>query len=145
MDSSQTVRLGDLTLPNQGMRQDWVFVYSPLTHKLFAGVGGATTSEGFSNVDGIIGFGPTSLTKGVLSPNTTGTVTTITDNAYDQQKIPADILGVYFAPTYQTSEKNGELTLGGIDSSRVQGSVQYTPKSTQSDVNGESIVLIVRL
>jgi cathepsin E len=43
-------------------------------------IGAASTAEGFGDVDGILGVGPTGLTVGKLSPDTNASVPTVTDN-----------------------------------------------------------------
>ncbi|KAF4455965.1 putative aspartic proteinase precursor [Fusarium austroafricanum] len=67
-------------------------------------IGAAKSATGFSGVDGIIGFGPQGL-------------------------IPSEVLGVSFRPESgsDTNDANGELTLGGTDSSKYSGSIQYFP------------------
>jgi hypothetical protein len=85
----------------------------------------ASTSTGFDGVDGILGVGPVDLTDGTVK--NTGEVPTVTDNLYSQGTIPANSLGVFFAPTTSTSTKNGELTFGGADTSKISGSLSYVP------------------
>lgn len=95
-------------------------------------VGVAFESQGFSDVDGILGIGPVDLTVGTLYPATTSTVPTVTDNLFNQGLIPANQVGIYFAPTTQQSVQNGELTYGGTDSSKYTGTISYTPVTTTS-------------
>jgi hypothetical protein len=49
------------------------------------------------------------------------------DNLYSQGSISTEVLGVSFAPESgsDTSDTNGELTLGGTDSSKYSGSITY--------------------
>ncbi|GAB5586440.1 hypothetical protein Unana1_01340 [Umbelopsis nana] len=95
-------------------------------------VGDASSATGFSGVDGIIGFGPDDLTSGTVS--NTNVVPTIVDNAYSQGLISTKVLGVYFEPISgsSTTSNNGELTLGGVDSSKYSGSITYTPITSTS-------------
>ncbi|KAH8557088.1 family A1 protease [Umbelopsis sp. PMI_123] len=95
-------------------------------------IGDATSATGFSGVDGIIGFGPTILTEGTVSSTTE--VPTIIDNAYSEGLISTKVLGVYFAPISgsSTTSNNGELTLGGVDSSKYTGSITYTSITSTS-------------
>lgn len=90
-------------------------------------IGAATSSQGFSGVDGIIGFGPVDLTQGTVS--NANTVPTFMDNLYKQGSISTEVLGVYFHPESgsDTDDTNGELTLGGTDSSKYSGSLTYFP------------------
>lgn len=50
----------------------------------------------------------------------------MTDNLASQGTIPEEILGVYYAPTTSESDENGELTFGGVDSSKTTSSITYT-------------------
>ncbi|KAK7420549.1 hypothetical protein QQX98_002748 [Neonectria punicea] len=88
-------------------------------------IGAATSASGFSGVDGIIGFGPVDLTEGTVS--NVNTVPTFLDNLYGQGSISTEVLGVSFKPESgsDTSDTNGELTLGGTDSSKYTGSITY--------------------
>ncbi|GIZ40744.1 hypothetical protein CKM354_000407100 [Cercospora kikuchii] len=93
-------------------------------------LGAATSASGFNGVDGIIGFGPADLTQGTVS--NANTVPTFMDNLYSQGSIAREVLGVYFRPESgsDTDDANGELTLGGTDSSKYSGSIQYFPQLT---------------
>ncbi|KIL59248.1 hypothetical protein M378DRAFT_14952 [Amanita muscaria Koide BX008] len=106
-----TVTIGSLVIPNQS-------------------IGVATTSTGFAGTDGIIGIGPVDLTVGTLSPDTNTPIPTVTDNAYAQGSLTADQIGISFEPTTSTSVQNGELTWGGVDSTKYTGSITYTPVTT---------------
>ncbi|SPJ78649.1 probable aspartic proteinase precursor [Fusarium torulosum] len=93
-------------------------------------IGAASKSTGFSGVDGIIGFGPVGLTKSTVS--NANTVPTFLDNLYTQGSISSEVLGVSFRPESgsDTDDTNGELTLGGTDSSKYSGSITYFPTLT---------------
>ncbi|CEI41856.1 hypothetical protein FVEN_g3800 [Fusarium venenatum] len=90
-------------------------------------IGAASSATGFSGVDGIIGFGPVGLTSGTVS--NVNTVPTFMDNLYSQGSISSEVLGVSFRPESGSddSDTNGELTLGGVDSSKYSGSITYFP------------------
>ena len=90
-------------------------------------IGVASTSTGFQGVDGIFGVGPVDLTSGTVS--NVNTVPTFLDNLYKQGSISTESLGVSFRPESgsDTSDTNGELTLGGTDSSKYTGAIQYFP------------------
>jgi len=96
-------------------------------------IGSARSSQGFDGVDGIFGLGPADLTEGTVSG--TSTVPTFMDNLRSQGTISTEVLGVYFKPESgsDTGDTNGELTLGGTDSSKYTGSITYFPKSTSGD------------
>lgn len=93
-------------------------------------IGAASRSTGFQGVDGIVGFGPVGLTRGTVS--NANTVPTFMDNLYSQGSISTEVLGVYFAPIAGTgtSSTNGELTLGGTDSSKYSGAISYFSQLT---------------
>lgn len=93
-------------------------------------IGSASRSQGFQGVDGIIGFGPVALTQGTVS--NANTVPTFMDNLYKQGSISTEVLGVYFKPESgsDSNDNNGELTLGGTDSSKYSGSISYYPRIT---------------
>ncbi|KAL7952320.1 putative aspartic protease [Trichoderma compactum] len=90
-------------------------------------VGSARSSSGFEGVDGIIGFGPVDLTEDTVS--NANTVPTFLDNLYSQGSISTEVLGVSFKPESgsDSDDTNGELTLGGTDSSKFTGSLTYFP------------------
>jgi len=90
----------------------------------------ANSSTGFSGVDGVFGFGPVDLTEGTVQGMPT--VPTFMDNLYSQGTIATEVLGVYFHPESgsDTGDTNGELTLGGVDTTKYSGTLSYVPKST---------------
>ncbi|KAF8236774.1 aspartic peptidase A1 [Tricholoma matsutake] len=90
-------------------------------------IGVATTSTGFSGVDGIIGIGPVDLTYGTLTNQPNTAIPTVTDNLFSQNIISANEIGISFEPTTQPQVLNGELTWGGTDSSKYTGAISYTP------------------
>ncbi|KAK2465754.1 hypothetical protein APHAL10511_002298 [Amanita phalloides] len=90
-------------------------------------IGVASTSSGFSGYDGILGIGPVYLTKGTLSPHSSATIPTVTDNAFSQRTISANAIGISFRPTSTSASQNGELTWGGLDRNRFTGSIRYAP------------------
>jgi len=93
-------------------------------------IGDGTRSTGFEGVDGIIGFGPVDLTEDTVSGSTT--VPTVMNNLLSQGTITTQVLGVSFAPESGSDEDdtNGELTLGGTDSTKFTGAITFTPKTT---------------
>lgn len=103
-----TVTLGGLTVSKQSF-------------------GGASSASGFNGVDGILGLGPVGLTKNTVS--NTNLVPTFLDNLYSQGSIATEVIGVSFRPESgsDNDDVNGELTLGGIDSSKYSGSITYFP------------------
>ncbi|PCH40297.1 acid protease [Wolfiporia cocos MD-104 SS10] len=93
-------------------------------------IGVASSAQGFSGVDGILGVGPVDLTQGTVS--NTNEVPTVTDNLYSQGTISTESLGISFEPSTSAEVANGELTFGGTDSTRHTGSITYTPITTTS-------------
>jgi len=88
-------------------------------------IGVASSSQGFEGVDGIIGIGPVDLTEDTVKK--TNTVPTVTDNLYSQGTISEEVIGIYFAPTTENGDVNGELTFGGVDTSKTTGAINYVP------------------
>lgn len=80
-------------------------------------------------IDGILGVGPSSLSRDTVYPDQSRTVPTIVDTAFDRRKITTRQLGVYFEPTISRYDQNGEITIGGIDYGRTKGSLMWTPRS----------------
>ncbi|KAI0741300.1 acid protease [Daedaleopsis nitida] len=95
-------------------------------------LGVATSSGGFDGVDGILGIGPVDLTVDTLSPDTTSTVPTVTDNLFAQGIIPEDLVAVSFEPSNSIEIVNGELTWGGTDSSKFVGALNFAPLTRTS-------------
>ncbi|KAG1754954.1 aspartic peptidase domain-containing protein [Suillus paluster] len=93
-------------------------------------IGVASTSTGFTGVDGIVGIGPLDLTEGTLTNEQTTTIPTVTDNLYTQGIISEMVVGVSFEPTSTTLSTNGELTFGGTDATKYTGTLAYTPLTT---------------
>lgn len=58
------------------------------------------------------------------------TVPTFMDNLYSQGLISTEVLGVSFRPEAgaDSNDLNGELTLGGVDSTKYNGTLTYFPK-----------------
>lgn len=91
-------------------------------------VGAASSATGFNGVDGILGLGPVDLTQGTVKG--VSSVPTFMDNLYNQGSISTEVLGVSFRPESgsDTNDANGELTLGGTDSTKYSGSISYFPQ-----------------
>ncbi|KAG2078091.1 aspartic peptidase A1 [Suillus decipiens] len=104
----------------------------------------ASSSSGFSGVDGILGIGPVDLTKGSLIKLPTTTIPTVTDNLYEQNVIPHHVVSVFFEPSNSKTNTIGGLTFGGVDPTKYTGDIAYThvttanPASTYWGIN-ESI------
>lgn len=108
---TDTVTLGSFVVKNQGL-------------------GAASSSSGFSGVDGILGLGPVDLTAGTTSRGEL--IPTVIGNGASQGTI-APIVSIYFHQTNSTSGlKNGEITYGGTDSSKLASSIQYFPITKSS-------------
>jgi len=86
-------------------------------------IGVGKSSQEFEGTDGLLGLGPEDLTEGTFS--SVSEAPTVIQNAYSQGLIPLQLLGVSFAPCSSTDCTNGELDLGGIDTSKTTSSVSY--------------------
>ncbi|KZT01727.1 acid protease [Laetiporus sulphureus 93-53] len=114
----------------------------------------ASYAEGFSGVVGILNFylGPEDLTYGTLSDENE-CIATVTQNAYSQDLIDVEEIGVSFEPTTSDSDTKGVITFGGVDSSLyteedvtssspaskyvgIEQSIQYGTESIMSSVAG---------
>ncbi|PIL28665.1 transporter [Ganoderma sinense ZZ0214-1] len=117
LEYTDTVYLNGLRIKNQGF-------------------GGALLTYGFGGTsggpDGILGIGPVDLTCGTLFPHKSKCVPTVTDNAFKQKLIGAHEVGISFAPTTSVGDTNGELTFGGTDLSKINGTLTYVPITTTS-------------
>ncbi|KAI0733299.1 aspartic peptidase domain-containing protein [Fomitopsis betulina] len=96
-------------------------------------IGVASKSSGFTGVDGILGIGPEDLTEGTLTNEPDTLIATVVQNAYKQGLISTQEIGVAFAPTTSTSDANGVITFGGIDSDYYTGSITYVDVVSSSD------------
>lgn len=93
-------------------------------------IGVASSATGFDGVDGILGIGPVDLTSGTVSG--VSSVPTVTDNLKSQGTISTESIGIYYAPTTSESITNGELTFGGVDTSKISSAVTYVSLTTTS-------------
>ncbi|KZT72870.1 family A1 protease [Daedalea quercina L-15889] len=94
-------------------------------------IGVASSAEGFSGVDGILGVGPVALTEGTLG-DSDETIPTVTDNLLSQGLISTEVLAISFEPATSDSDANGELTFGGTDSSKYTGDITYVSLTSTS-------------
>jgi hypothetical protein len=99
-------------------------------------IGVASKSTGFQGIDGIIGVGPTDLTKGTLTDPLDKLldteIPTVTDNLFDQRTIRDYTLGIFFAPTTNIGATSGELDFGGVDYGKTASAVSYVPITSTS-------------
>ncbi|EIN03785.1 acid protease [Punctularia strigosozonata HHB-11173 SS5] len=94
-------------------------------------IGAAFQARGFGDgIDGILGIGPVDLTEGTVTGQ--DTVPTVTDNLFSQGTISSNVVSVYFAPSVEEESTNGELTFGGVDTSKTTSDVAYVPITTTS-------------
>ena len=135
-----TVTLGNLVITKQG-------------------VGSATLAIGFEDVDGILGsvgslvlmifpldssfprsIGPGDLTIGTTSGGEQ--IPTVTENAFSQGLIPQNLIGISFEPTTSPNQVNGELTFGGIDSSKFTGTLDFVCVSSRRRLTWRNMFLV---
>lgn len=94
-------------------------------------IGVASQSSGLNGLDGILGLGPVDLTIGTLS-NTSAAIPTVVDNLFTQGIISSNEFGIFFQPVVSRHETTGEITFGGVDSSRFNGDIGYVPITSTS-------------
>jgi len=96
-------------------------------------IGVASRSTGFdSKIDGILGIGPTSLTRGTLTPDSSTEIPTVTDNLFTTGHIASDLVAVSLQPDTEAGVVKGELSWGTVDTSKYTGSITYVPLTTTS-------------
>ncbi|EIW85626.1 aspartic proteinase precursor [Coniophora puteana RWD-64-598 SS2] len=94
-------------------------------------IGVALSWSGFpEGVDGILGLGPTELTRGTVPSDPIGLIFSVMDTAVYQTKITNNILGISFAPSTNYTQYNGEIGYGDIDTELFNGDITYTPLTT---------------
>ncbi|KAG2070847.1 aspartic peptidase A1 [Suillus decipiens] len=90
-------------------------------------IGVADLSGGFPGYDGVLGIGPVALTLGSLILTPAVPIPTVTDNLFNQQIIPANVLGVFFEPDAGLQRATtGQLTFGGTDPTLYVAGITYT-------------------
>ncbi|KAI0333910.1 aspartic peptidase A1 [Cubamyces sp. BRFM 1775] len=88
-------------------------------------IGVALESTNFVPFDGVLGLGPSKLTVGTLSPESSSSVPTVTENLYSQGMIASEMISIAFEPA--TAGRSGELTFGGTDPAKYVGDIAYAP------------------
>ncbi|EKM61755.1 uncharacterized protein PHACADRAFT_112598 [Phanerochaete carnosa HHB-10118-sp] len=118
LEYNDTVALGDLSITNQtiGVAQFAL---------------GSFSSEG---VDGILGIGPADLTQSTTASG--DEIPTITDNAWALGLLEEYEVGISFEPSTNSSDANGQLTFGGVDNSKFNGSITYVPITSTAPASG---------
>ncbi|CZT12017.1 related to rhizopuspepsin-2 precursor [Rhynchosporium graminicola] len=108
MEYTDNVSFGGLTIKSQSL-------------------GSASNSTGMYGADGILGLGPVGLTHTTVQG--LKTVPTFMNNLKSQGSISTEVFGVSFRPEIggHNNDVNGELTLGGLDTSKFTGSLTYFP------------------
>ncbi|KAG6877019.1 hypothetical protein C0992_011041 [Termitomyces sp. T32_za158] len=72
-------------------------------------------------------IGPNDLTLGTLNPGRDQIIPTVTDTAFKQKLAPLNKVGIYFEPFLNFSQGTGQLTYGGVDTSKINGPFTFTP------------------
>ncbi|KAJ7066945.1 acid protease [Mycena amicta] len=81
--------------------------------------------QGFpETIDGILGIGPSGLTKGTQILAQNKQIPTVADNLFNQGSISKPMIGIYYQPT--AAAGNGNLTLGGVDNTKIISDIHYT-------------------
>ncbi|KAI0338511.1 acid protease [Trametopsis cervina] len=96
-------------------------------------IGVANESHGFDGTfDGILGLGPTDLTRGTVK-GSSETIPTVLDNLSTQKSIATNAFSMFLPP--YTSNEPGSLDFGDPDSSKYTGEIQYVPITQASPAN----------
>lgn len=93
-------------------------------------IGVASSSTGFNDVDGVLGLGPVDLTSGTTSGG--GIVPTVTENLFTQGLIDANQVAISAEPSTSLDDLNGQITFGGVDTSKFVGDITYVPITSTS-------------
>lgn len=67
-----------------------------------------------------------------MPDGSTPLIPTISDTLHAQSKISSEVLAVSYSPTTKTTSTNGELSFGGVDTSKFSGEISYAPLTTTS-------------
>ncbi|KAI0333919.1 aspartic proteinase precursor [Cubamyces sp. BRFM 1775] len=122
-----------------GSSNTWVGAGTPYVPTISVEYGGgrsmsASEAVGFEGVDGVLGSdGPIDLTLGTLTPDsTTATVPTVTHDLFATGFIGFEMVAISFEPTVGVDDVSGELTFGGVDTSKFIGDINVAPFTTTS-------------
>jgi cathepsin E len=66
-------------------------------------------------------IGPKDLSLNTLSPDSTTSIPTVTDNLFAQGIIGQNLVAISFEPTTSSPVTNGELTFGAVDPTKFTG------------------------
>ena len=83
------------------------------------------TSHAVPNVRPVASVACLISSPGTLIPDVTQCIPTVTDNAFAQGLIDAHEIGISFEPTTSVNNQNGELTFGGVDTSKFTGPLNF--------------------
>ncbi|KAF7320930.1 Peptidase A1 domain-containing protein [Mycena chlorophos] len=97
-------------------------------------IGVASRTDEMGGMSGILGIGPTGLTKGTVTDS--DEQLTVMDNLMQQGTIAEECIGIYYAPTMPDSTTNtGSLCFGGPDASKFTGEINWIPLTKQAPAN----------
>ncbi|KAH9915104.1 acid protease [Fomitopsis serialis] len=82
-------------------------------------------------IDGLLGLGPPNSNQGEVSGY--NTTPTFMDNLYAQGSISEPVFGLYIAPYVDGEENTGEITFGGVDSSKFTGDIEWIAQTTPTN------------
>ncbi|CZT45193.1 related to aspartic proteinase precursor [Rhynchosporium secalis] len=101
-----------------------------VAHQLIAA---ASSTQGLGGVPGVFGLGPVGSTAHSVA---SGTVPTFMNNLKAQGSIKTEVFALYFRPLIGSNviEANGEMTIGGVDTTKYKGPLTYFPKVTRGAI-----------
>ncbi|KAG2358001.1 aspartic peptidase domain-containing protein [Suillus spraguei] len=92
-------------------------------------IGVASTSRGIG-FDGVLGIGPTVSSRGALTSSSEETIRSVADYLYDRRTVAMPVVGIYFQPSVINMMNYGELTIGGVDSTKYTSTIRFTDITT---------------
>ncbi|KAG2064501.1 aspartic peptidase A1 [Suillus decipiens] len=94
-------------------------------------IGVASAVQGIA-ADGVLGIGPTSSGRGALPSLPNQMIPTVIDRLVGQGTIMRPVVGIFFKPTVENEDNNGELCFGGTNPRMYSKQPAYTDITTIS-------------
>ncbi|KAJ7445326.1 family A1 protease [Mycena latifolia] len=95
-------------------------------------IGVVTPSTVLNGIDGILGIGPEELAIGTLASNLTQGIPTIVQTLSCQGNITTQLYAIALQPTTSVMSLNGEISWGGVDSTKFTGPIAWSSITMQA-------------